>query len=389
MSATNGTPWLHQLPSLSYEDLFEELAAINQETQFLEFKQELDPVSVAKEAVAMANANGGTIVIGINDPVENKSLSAAETTSFGTDEPACRKLRSQILSRCYPSVSVDVYGFRSNADRAMLVVRVNESKVAPHEFTAERGRFLVRRGTQIDGLSLREIENQLRRRDALGAIGHGFEKSFKRLSFERTASDEFLGIHLSPQHVTSKVMIQRDELKIVEKISTIDGLKNLVHETQADGVLFREKPSGSQNQLVEERLRKLCYVRSDGAIEIRLPLDSNTSFYQLCRILGHGFALSSWVLNFLGQGPLVRGAFVYCYNNAIPSTRSLDLDGNGEILLNIDLSRDSFEQAFTEPILYALRASGKAENPEEIEDLLISFWRNNYGYRSDLSNQDW
>jgi hypothetical protein len=57
-----------ELQNVTYERIFDYLNSINAETQRLEFKRELQPLVVAKEAVAMANAIGGVIVIGFQDP---------------------------------------------------------------------------------------------------------------------------------------------------------------------------------------------------------------------------------------------------------------------------------------------------------------------------------
>ncbi len=73
-------PDLDNLESSTYDDLFGYFGGLNQETQRLEFKAQLDVKQVAKEAVAMANATGGLIVVGINDPVDGVPLSASHAT---------------------------------------------------------------------------------------------------------------------------------------------------------------------------------------------------------------------------------------------------------------------------------------------------------------------
>ena len=386
----NRTSWLDQLENLNYEELFAELAAINKETQTLEFKDALDPLKIAKAAVAMANAIGGVIIVGVQDPVEGRPLQASSTASFATDERACRQLRSKILARAYPSIQVDVFGCRTETS-AMLSVRVSESRVAPHEYTEERGRFLVRRGTQIDGLSLRELEDLIRRRDAAGNHNdYRLEKMFGQISNDRTSGDEFFYIRLSPQRATSRILSRRDQIKIEDQVRSLPGLERVQAETLADGVLFRVVVPGDEGQPTYERRARRCYVRSDGAVEIRIPIQSTEYIsYQLYRLLGNGYALSSWVLRLLGQGPAVQGAFTYCYQNQTESHGPIMLKGDGDISLDIDFSQESFSRAFVNILLYAFRSCGVANNPEEIEPGLRSFWAAQYGNRSSFADGVW
>ncbi|MDP9024546.1 MAG: ATP-binding protein, partial [Candidatus Eremiobacteraeota bacterium] len=299
------------LESADYEALFEYLAAINQETQTLECKADLNPVDVAREAVAFANAIGGVIVVGINDPVDGVPLSASSRAEMKIDEPARRRLRSQILSRTYPPIPVEIYGYDSGDGKTMLAVAVGESAVAPHEYIAERGRFPIRRGAQVDYLSLGELENLIRRRDASANGLDTFSNAYPRISLDRSSGDDFLGVRLAPIRARPRVMIRRDQLDIETCVRSLPGLACVTAETLADGILFRDPLSESLGDAArDERWLRRCYVRADGAIELRFPIEPKTMLlYQVYRVLGNAYALSGWVLRLLGEGPLVRGCF--------------------------------------------------------------------------------
>lgn len=373
---------------MKYEVIFDELAAINEETQTIEFKAELNPVDVAKEAVAMANAIGGIIVVGINDPVKGIELSASAAMGLRTDEPACRRLRSQILSRVYPAIPVEVYGYSSVDGREMLAINVGESIVAPHEFVHERGRFPTRRGTQIDYLSLGEIENLIRRRDSASSNNGEYDNAYTQLAFDRTTGLDFLAVRLGPLRAKSRVMIRREQVEIESQVCSLPGLKSVKAQTLADGILFREPFENLPGSKGDESWSRRCYVRSDGMLELRLPIEPRISLqYQVFRTLGNAFALSGWLLRLLGEGPLVRGAFIYSHVRSQDRDRFEIIGGSDEIPLKLDLSRQTFSQAFTATLLYALRSAGESENPETIEPELRQFWDDNYGNRSSFAEQ--
>jgi len=141
--------------------------AAHKETQRLEFKEELALQKVTKSVVALANAIGGILVVGFVDPSIGNAL-----TPLGSgptiDDLQRRRLMSRIQAKIYPALELEMWGGRAaDGSHAMLIIRVPESRYAPHESLDERGRIPVRRGTQIDYFGLREIKQLLRRRDGL------------------------------------------------------------------------------------------------------------------------------------------------------------------------------------------------------------------------------
>lgn len=187
-----------RLEGRAYEDVFAVLAAINEETSRLEFKRELDFGDVTKEVVAFANGEGGIIVVGYVDPASGKRL-----TPFGagpdTGDRDRLRVVSKIQAKVYPSVTLDVFGYkRTDGAHGMLLIRVPESLHAPHEWLDQRGRFPVRRGAQIDYLTLREIEYLLDRRDSGSTIVE-LQRSMPWLNFDRTGSNLFIGARISPE----------------------------------------------------------------------------------------------------------------------------------------------------------------------------------------------
>jgi hypothetical protein len=377
-----------RLESASYDEVFDYLRSINSETQRLEFKRDVQPLTVAKEAVAMANAIGGAIVCGFNDPEDNVPLTHSGIL-FATDEPAKRKLRNQILARAYPVITVDVFGYCSGAGEPIMLVRVDESPVAPHEYTEETGRFPVRRGNVVGALTLRELEAMLRRRDASGDANVIRAQNMLNFDFGMPGPD-FIGIRLEPGRPKSHVLRLAEEREIVSMVDTLTYLNELTPETQADGVLFRSQETIQGIDDNPERRLRRCYVSSDGTIEMRFPVQPGTSLlYQLMVVLGDAYSLSSWLLRLLGQGPIVGGQLFFRYNTSTLHHGTFKLPATGTLALGIDFARTSFVEAFVERLLYLARWAGMPLDDADVRPALERFWRDGPGSRSAFAAPTW
>lgn len=372
-----------RLDQFDYQVVRAELEAINEETQRIEFKRELDLQAVTKEVIALANAIGGLVVIGFEDPSLNKPL-----TPFGNgpaiDDRERRRLMSRIQAKVYPALDLEVWaGYDAGGAHGMLIIRVPESRNAPHESLDERGRFPVRRGTQIGYLGLREIEQLLRRRDVIqgGATSRIF--AYPEISFDRNPPDLFVGIRLSPEHPAPVRLLTRSlQQRIVDVVRCMPGLQRTKVETLADGVLFVDESDNAAFENSDsgtwERLRRRCYVRADGQIELRFPQDTSALVYQLYRVFGDAYAVSSEVLRTLGAGPRVREVFAYKLKPT-PDLGPFPIGRENEIPLEADLSRDSLSDVAAETLLYSMRHAGETGEYEEFVGSLDKFWQDNYG----------
>jgi len=75
-----------RLESFSFEEMLGALNAVGVETQRLEFKREIPARALAQEVCSFANANGGIIVIGIEEPRVGGGLGRAANSVVG---PSC------------------------------------------------------------------------------------------------------------------------------------------------------------------------------------------------------------------------------------------------------------------------------------------------------------
>ncbi len=98
--------------------------------------------------------------------------------------------------------------------------------------------------------------------------------------------------------------------------------------------------------------------------------------FQFLRVMANGYALSSWLLRYLGEGPVVNGMLAFRYNaQSVHHGRfPLPTDGGTLPLPHLDFSRTSFEDAFIDPLLYLMRWGGAAKNDDEMRPALSTVW---------------
>lgn len=106
-----------------------EPAVVGQETQRLDFRRlAIRRPKVAHLACAFANANGGIIVIGFDDPKPGVEIVPSDTIDISDKEITA--LAAAINARVYPPLPMEIHGYRS-AVGTFLILRVARSEVAP------------------------------------------------------------------------------------------------------------------------------------------------------------------------------------------------------------------------------------------------------------------
>ena len=133
------------------------------ESQTIEFKEEeIKPSKLAETIVAMANAEGGKILIGVND--KNRETVGVKNREKVIDliYNACSK------DCCDPPINIETPQFiNTKGDKTVAAVSVPKSW---HELHSTRGRFLQRVGTQNRPMRSGLIE---RRYYQLGKVDFG------------------------------------------------------------------------------------------------------------------------------------------------------------------------------------------------------------------------
>lgn len=380
-------PYDGPLDSITYEEVREWIEAITLENQRLEIKSKYDANAIARAVAAFANAIGGIIVIGFEDPVPGAPLVEAPIASI--DDRVRRAMMSQIQARINPGLAVEICGYeRADATHRCWVIRVPTSAVAPHELLHDRGRLPVRRGSQIDHLTLAEIEQLILRRDGAPRITPPGREAGSWINIDPYTSGWFFGIRVhSESFVQERVLTQSLEREIESAIKSLPGLA-IDSKTMADGVLFFDENDTSL-KLTRCGLNRVvhlnrAYVDQRAMIEIRLPQDTEHIWYQMVRIWANAIAAAALVFPILGAGPRLSGQFNY--NIFGDHNERRGLPEMGRHAFRADLSRETFEQIVREPILYELRVGGQAAEPDEIAKTFGQIWNERYACRSPLSD---
>jgi len=392
MDGLRPDPFSDPLESLSYESIYEAFRNVGSERMRLEFKESLDAEELARQTVAMANGNGGLVIVGFKDPVEGQAL---EPSNFAgeIDEPARRGLQSRIQTKVYPSLPIDLAGFVSRDGlRRLLLVRVEPSDAAPHELVNARGRFLVRRGTEVSGMTLRELEVQIRQRDT---APRGFDLddldaarnprgSGGLISFDQGVPERFVGATLYPETIQRSEPLSRSLQKKIERIVTrLDNLNAASPVTYADGVLFeysRTVPDGATvpDEHAFRRYSQVAYVGSDGSAEIRFQLNNTAYREALVRIICTIYALGTQALLTLGLGPRASGSIVL--HRGHPSDAEPHQPAGGNHPFYVNFATDTVELMARRPLMYALRQAGVLMDPDDSDAEVAKQW--NFAYHA-------
>lgn len=399
MEKSHVDPYFDRFEMLTYESIYDAFRDVGSERLRLEFKENLDAEELARQAVAMANGDGGIVICGFKDPVEGARLTPSDFL-LAVDEPARRRLMSKIQSKVYPSVPIDCAGYTAaDGTHRLLLMRVEPSDVAPHERLNDRGRFIVRRGTETTGMTLRELELLIRDRDrqppqwssdpndyGLEAARAGGSRGL--VSFQRDVPEKFIGATVHPEDDARNEPLSRSRQKEIERfVRRLDALNAAVPQTYTDGVLFERDKTPPENAVTVDqfgltRWARVAYVGADGSAEIRLQVESTDYRSALIRVLCTIYALGSQLLLAIGVGPRAYGSVILHRGN--PSDSAPHQPSGGEYPYSVNFATDSVEQMIRVPVMYALRSAGILTDPGETDALASEYWQYAYSELGDL-----
>lgn len=114
---------------MTHDDV-KRLAAMG-EGRRLEFKNRVPrPERMAREVIALANTDGGTVLVGVDDDGTVLGVKDAEEAFFA--------LRTALADRITPPLALDVEPVRISRKREVLVVHVPASADRPHQLVPDR-----------------------------------------------------------------------------------------------------------------------------------------------------------------------------------------------------------------------------------------------------------
>src|SRR3989344_1745020 len=138
----------------------------------LEFKENFDSKSIAKELVAFANTEGGRILLGVDDTGGTKGIKITNTLTSEIQD---------IARNCDPPVSLEL-----ETNGTVLIVKVDEGANKPHRCSAG---FFLRQGSNSQKLSTDEIRDFFNKEgkilfDEQVHSDFDFNRGFVRSTFE-------------------------------------------------------------------------------------------------------------------------------------------------------------------------------------------------------------
>lgn len=387
-----------RLESISFQEMLDGLAGIGKETGRLEVKRE--PIAnskIAYIACSMANADGGIIAIGLQDPDANGAMrihgviDVSDRTKVG--------MLASINARVHPPLPLDIQGFESD-DRAQsfLIVRVGRSETAPHEYTGsdEAHNLPVRRGSATGHLRLSEIDALRVRSSAAVSESPMGQQQFSRiyLQHEGTNPDFIFGLAVHPVFYprTRRVMDLDDDHLCFSIAEVSKGANSALHhelafETLIDGAWLHTALK-TQQDAVGGRVPapdQQIEIRSDGAIAVRFLQNDTNLLGQFFGVLAVGYVAAQEVFWSFGLAPQ---AYFYHVQRLSAVARDSRIAQAYEDRFVVDLATEKFADAFLPTTMRMLRAANQNSRREVVRiDMLQAFVSSYIPYADELQKR--
>jgi hypothetical protein len=193
------------------------------EGQRLEFKEDaIKPGELAQTLVALANAQGGMVLVGVNDHGEPVGLHSYPQAYDLVMTAASPEL-------CDPLIPLGkIERITVSEKRQVLVVPVSRSP----QLHATHGRFLIRRGSQNVSLTTAEVAERTRRLDTGGftplRLPGGYQALYEVLSFDAI-------LEIQDAWGETAVLTRDQHLRFLQ-----DGVVGLYHQVWGAGELFAD-----------------------------------------------------------------------------------------------------------------------------------------------------
>jgi Putative DNA-binding domain len=376
-------PYTQPLESFTFGDMVTALDAISAETGRLDFKEVMIPkTELAYRACAFANADGGLIIVGIKDPVEGKPLEFGPPPE--TDDKERLRVTASINSRVYPALPLEVMGYRSqDGTRALLVIRIGFSVVAPHEYTGGDNLNLpVRRGASTDRLRLAEIHIlQLRRTEdrTESPIWRKMQPHVNILPM----LGRYIGIALSPRTYSGRrrIMDAIDDILIADLVEETRGRNDRFHGEMTpkglpDSIYLRTKSREPHTGAIAitEYVPPAdeMEIFSDGDIIIRHSQNDRDARWQFYETLLLGYTFAQEIYYHFALRPEVRVHVIARFDERREKA-SMPLTDAYEDYFDIDLARDTFADAFLDTAMRLHRASNLSSTRDEMRGTLQAY----------------
>jgi hypothetical protein len=367
--------YTEDLRTLTVEDIYDFCDALREENQRLEIKRELKPRDLAKYACAFANADGGILVIGVEDPDKATPLQFSPSAP-DVSTKAIARFTNAVNALVSPALDIDVVGIGPDSSgNALVVARVQGSFRGPHEYLgSERPRLPVRRGHEISELALADIAAlQARRQGGGGTLGR--QNKFPQVNIEPTPvqPEVFFGMRIVPAtyRTLERVLDTDDDRFFVDLELSTRGLESHVHlplnicKTLPDGFYLADKEEPPGARMENTSLHKM-HFDSDGDITIRFGQRLNVKLLdQYHGILIAAYFIAQKTFRHLGLTSQAKIEFrANLGSNATEEGVAPQYHG----YFDVDLARDRFADAVSSLMMRMRRSVNKPTKRDLVRD---------------------
>jgi hypothetical protein len=377
-----------RLETFTFQEMLDGLVGIGVETGRLELKRErVATHKLAYIACSMANAGGGMIAIGLNEPGKDGGLRVEGVVDIS--DGSNLGLLAGINARVYPPLPLDIHGYE-NVDRSasILVLRVARSTMAPHEYTGtdEKHNLPVRRGTMTDHLRLAEID-ALRTSRAIGPADSPLgQKQFSQISLQHEGvnPDFIFGMIIEPTfyHATRRIMDVDDDRLCAKIAALTKGDDSSLHGdlelgTLIDGVWLHSAEK-TQQDAIQGRIPRpdqQIEIESDGTIRVRFLQHNGNLFDQFFAVLAVGYIFAQEIFYAFGIAPEAQ---VYVIHRLSASAREAKIAQNYEDGFTIDLATQQFADAFLATTMRMLRATNQNSERDIVRNEMLQSFVNKF-----------
>ncbi len=350
------------------------------ESTWLDYKQaysQKDNKQVAKIVSAMANTNGGWVFFGIEETADSNGRGIpASIRGVPKSEMLAMRIKQICLNSIHPPIIPDIATISLEDDALeIVIVRVFESEVAPHELPDDR---IYVRASDISHLTkggkpaaLKEIESLLNRRSAL--VQERI-RLHQRAIYRHKIQSENPQIYLSllPSYPASTIvsfekLVERANLLSTSKLFSFNPTIQTAHDTiYRSGVRTSAHDDGDKNSVCEMNRYGQFYFGTE--VHIRPEpgeiIQANTIvclYVIFLTLLESGKFFAS--LEFEGKVEIILG---YCCSQ--PSSMVSEFDYRVKPMLEsaFQIQKDCFARELT--------------NGDLLQELLLEFlWSGGFG----------
>lgn len=241
-----------------------------EESEILDYKEEIEDNNVLKEVVAFSNSRGGYLIYGIKESGRGGKGSARGSypeSITGIDKSYnCERLEQLIISSVMPRVSVQFKKVEMSPEKIVLVIYVPEGQNKPY-YNNKGNKYFKRYNFEATPMLEHEIESMYRERFfGISNLSRYINDavSFNRVFIPIEERSKIMDCHVivSPLRIEDRIIDTTDGMKIGSELK-----KSRVNIPQSPGYLYgMEEPSKYGIKWKDKHMNNIVEVHRNGLV---------------------------------------------------------------------------------------------------------------------------